>query len=182
MFISVGIDPDLHLYTQAILRVDNGKFHLEVDAVKAKGEKTERAVKLLLADAASIASSARTTRADFISIESQTVVYTGKTNGARPQDLIYLAQVAGGICALTGGDLIPPYVWKKQVPKKICQARVYSALGIPYEVKGGKDPYCVPKDWKRYDVRGAMTMCDWKDASDSVALAYWRLKSEGVVK
>ncbi|MCP4612141.1 MAG: hypothetical protein GY845_25885 [Planctomycetes bacterium] len=73
-------------------------------------------------------------------------------------------------------ELILPQAWKGSLPKHVTQTRAFAALGIPYELKGGKNKYAVPEDWD-----GFLTCVhkdsdkpnkgDMIDIADSIALA-----------
>lgn len=110
---------------------------------------------------------------ELIVVESQQA-YTGQArNRSRPQDLVHLAQVAGACCSLTRAYwpssqmlLVPPMVWKGQVPKAISQARTLRDLGIPYK----KLPkYAIPDpipEWGKPLRRG-----DWFEIVDALGLS-----------
>jgi len=169
----IGIDPDLHsLFTALVTTDDNGGSPrlYGVRTTKAKGDKNEDAVvRILSAYHKPESPDAGYTQ---VAIESQKAL----RNSARPQDLIHLAQVAGGLVSAWRGTpitLVPPQEWKGTVPKHIKQARVLTALGIQYALCGGNTQYAVPVDWQKYDLDGKMTAGDWIDAADSVGLALW---------
>jgi hypothetical protein len=108
-------------------------------------------------------------------VESQNVSYTGKSNAARPQDQIYLAQVAGQLqmCMATDHTFVPlPAEWKGSMKGKwIHQRRLMKRLGWHFEKMGGQDPYPVPLDYK--ELCPASNKGDWKDINDSVGLALY---------
>jgi len=108
-------------------------------------------------------------------VESQNVSYTGKSNAARAQDMIYLAQVAGQLqmCMDTDSLFVPiPAEWKGSMKGKwIHQRRLMKRLGWYFEKMGGQDPYPVPLSYK--ELCPASNKGDWKDINDSIGLALY---------
>ena len=98
-----------------------------------------------------------------------------------PNDIVKLARFAGfsaGILAVASLPvLIPmPFDWKGQAPKDVNQGRTFSHYGILYEVRGGRDAYCVPSGCAKFaQIRGAAALNagDWKHVGDAVGLALW---------
>lgn len=98
-----------------------------------------------------------------------------------PNDIVKLARFAGfsaGILAVTSLPvLIPmPFDWKGQATKDVNQGRTFSHYGILYEVRGGRDAYCVPSGCAKFaQIRGAAALNagDWKHVGDAVGLALW---------
>jgi len=186
----LGCDPDLHSLSVAVV-TDTGKLH-GVLMCKSKGKKKEEAVVAILRTFAEVGRALRelTPRVCAVAVESQDVGYTGRTNNARRQDLIYLAQVVGGVVVeLSQSDPCPamympkPQEWKGSVPKKIHQCRVLSKLGIETMFMGRHSAYPVPVDYTKYVLHGHVTNSDWLDITDSVGLAVWAreqwLKEQG---
>jgi len=175
MLYFVGIDPDLHsLHTALISCQPDGTCpKLQgIWTVKTKGAKNEEAVVAIL----KAYSSLLPFTLSAVAIESQQIVYTGRTNAARPQDLIHLAQVAGGLARAWSNYptyLVSPHEWKGSVPKHIKQARIFSALGIKYSLAGGNCQYAVPENFKLFDRTDNLNAGDWIDAGDSVGLALY---------
>ena len=108
-------------------------------------------------------------------IESPEAVYT-KGKGIRVQDIVELARRAGEMAALlteyaSGIQYISPAEWKAQVPKDICQARICSRLGWPFEKMSG---YSRPTTGFQ-DVAGAkgLKKSDWKHVMDAIGIALW---------
>lgn len=173
----IGIDPDLHSLFTALVTTDgtgNSPKLYGIRTTKARGLKNEAAVASIL----SLYHKPESPDAGYtyVAIESQKAL----RNSARPQDLIHLAQVAGGLVRAWVGTptiLVPPQEWKGTVPKHIKQARVLTALGIKYALCGGGTQYTVPVEWEKYDLDKKMTAGDWVDAADSVGLALWAAES-----
>jgi len=170
MLYFAGIDPDLHSLHTAVVscHTDGSNPKLQgIWTVKAKGAKNEEAVVAILK------SYRRECMADAVAIESQQILH----NAARPQDLIHLAQVAGGLVGIWQGCpnvyLPSPQAWKGSVPKHIKQARVFSALGLKYSLAGGNCQYAVPENFKLFDRTDNLNAGDWIDAGDSVGLALY---------
>jgi hypothetical protein len=173
MTTSLGIDPDVHKCAFAYLNMD-GK--LQVRVVRQKELKgRDAAVALIQQQAFKFA--VECFHPDILVVEGQDVRYTGKTSFANPQDVCNLALITGAALALSYAPkkYSPlPREWKGTVPKGIKQCRILSALGIKYEMKGGKDPYPVPVDFEQYCI-GKVNASDWKDLTDAVGLAAWGL-------
>jgi hypothetical protein len=198
----IGIDPDLHsLFTAVIQSEEDGRnpVLLRVHTTKCKGLRDEAAVTAILNQYKSNHTESRASfgfgacdMVDSVTVESQRILH----NAARPQDLLHLAQVAGGLVSywslngrqyespnfvagksgvaiISDIQLVQPQEWKGSVPKHIKQARVFSALGIPYDLAGGRTQYAVPKYWQQYDADNNMNAGDWMDAADSVGLALY---------
>jgi len=180
------VDPDLHTLSVAVLD-DDGVLE-GVYVAKHTGYKGCAAVVCILRELQRIyyLSNGVYDTPFVLAVESQDSSYTGRTNLARVQDLVTLGHVSGGVVAhlrATRTYLVKPQRWKGSVPKGIHQKRVLRRLGIEYTMKGGKSPYPVPVDFKRYDKTGNVNAGDWKDIVDSVGLAaYGRerwLREEG---
>lgn len=98
-----------------------------------------------------------------------------------PNDIVKLARFAGfsaGVLAYLGMPvLIPlPMDWKGQTPKDVNQGRTFSHYGILYEIRSGRDAYCVPSGCAKFaQIRGAAALNsgDWKHVGDAVGLALW---------
>lgn len=122
-----------------------------------------------------------------VAVEGQQIDYASK-KGVRPQSLIPVAQVAGGI--LTALQVVEmcekaylpfPSEWKGQVPKQIHQTRIYRQLGWESRTHGSKstgyarptmaiDPkedILINQVTKQYGVTG------WKHLGDAIGLALW---------
>jgi hypothetical protein len=116
-------------------------------------------------------------------VEGQDVSYTTRTSQAKPQSICDLSLITGAFLGVLGQYLEPgktlfcptPHAWKGSVPKKINQARTLTALGLPYTVKGGQRPYCVPDGWKGISAKG-VTSSNWYDLSDAAGLALYAAK------
>ena len=112
-------------------------------------------------------------------IEGQEI-YLGKTKN--PRSIMFLAAAAGAAlheCVAqypAAYSRFPrPSEWKGQVPKHICQSRVFSKLGLQYKIKGNtvkNTAYCIP-DLEEDTDKGKFNLGDWKHVGDAVALAWW---------
>lgn len=122
-------------------------------------------------------------KSDLISlavVEGQEIYPGSEVN---PNDLIKVAQVAGGICGVIRGlvptipQMVPlPMAWKGNVPKQIHQARAFSHYGIQYSKAPG---YCYPSGCAvAAKIQGAagLNKGDWKHVGDAMALALWGAK------
>ena len=170
----LGIDPDVHKCAFAWLS-DRGELFVQVIRQK---ELKARDAALALVQQAAFKEMIIHTQHDILVAEGQDVRYTGKTSFANPQDVCNLALITGAALALSYAPkkYSPlPREWKGNVPKGIKQCRILSALGIEYEMRGGKDPYPVPVDFEQYCI-GKVNASDWKDLTDAVGLAVWGLE------
>lgn len=161
-------------------------FLLHASCVKAKGAKSGEAVVAMCAAIRDhwlepILISPPTCIA--FAVEGQEM-YLGKTKN--PRSIMYLAAAAGAAlheCVVQNPDAYArfprPGEWKGQVPKHICQSRVYTKLDLLYTTKGNKEKdsaYCVPSlDHHKYKsiVQSKFPYGDWKHVGDAVALAWW---------
>lgn len=177
---SVGMDPDVHGCAFAYITEQlDGTLDLKVAVVRQKaGTRRDAALALIKQDAFGCAVHCPEEDAYFpeiLTVEGQDVRYTGKTN-ANPQDVLNLALISGAAIGESVADAIYcplPREWKGTVKKVIKQKRILSGLGIEYEMRGGKDPYPVPVNFKQY---GNVNAGDWKDLTDAVGLAVWGLE------
>lgn len=180
----IGIDPDLHTTGVAAIRDWKGErpFLLHTSCVKAKGAKDNQAVIEMCA-----AIRDHWLEIDMhlppacvaFAIEGQEIYLGGTKN---PRSIMFLAAAAGAAlheCVAqypAAHSLFPrPSEWKGQVPKHICQSRVYSKLGLQYKIKGNtvkNTAYCIPDIEESPDI-GKFNLGDWKHVSDAVALAWW---------
>lgn len=111
-------------------------------------------------------------------------IYEGSK--VRPNDIMHLAQVAGVVIGMiaayrpTANILWPePVEWKKQVPKKINQARTFVHYGISYTLSLGAEPYCYPSGCAkaaRIAGAGKLKQGDWKHVADAVGLALYGVR------
>jgi hypothetical protein len=114
---------------------------------------------------------------DLVVIEGQEI-YPGQP--ASPNDILTLCRVAFtmvgqvSVLAPTVKLAFPaPKVWKKQVPKEIHQARIFSHYGVLYSTAAG---YAYPSGCaKAAQIKGAgsLNRGDWKHVSDAIGLALW---------
>lgn len=180
---SVGIDPDVHGCAFAyITEAADGSRNLKVKVIRQK-EFTRRdaAIAIIQQDKFGMAVHCPDSEAYFpeiLTVEGQDVRYTGRTSRANPQDVLNLALIAGAAIGESVADAIYcplPGEWKGSVRKDIKQKRILQALGIKYEMKGGKEPYPVPVNFQQY-CDGKVNAGDWKDLNDAVGLALWGLE------
>jgi len=169
----LGIDPDVHKCAFAYL---SGEGALLVQVVRQKELKARDAA-LALIQQPDFKEAVEFMQPDILVAEGQDVRYTGKTSFANPQDVCNLSLISGAALAVSHAPkkYCPlPREWKGTVPKGIKQCRILAALGIEYEMKGGKDPYPVPVDFEQYCI-GKVNASDWQDLMDAVGLAAWGL-------
>ncbi len=179
MKTALGIDPDVHGCAFAYLTGEEGMCGLQVQIVRQKEFKGRDAAIALIQQQA-FKEAVELWQPDILVVEGQDVRYTGKTSCANPQDVCNLSLIAGAALALSYAPkkYCPlPREWKGTVPKAIKQCRILDALGIKYEMKGGKDPYPVPVDFEQYCI-GKVNAGDWQDLTDAVGLAAWGLQKE----
>ena len=171
----VGVDPDLHNLSFAVLDGDE----LKVYVVKHSGSKGLPAVVDILRELRKCRYlyASLTDKPYVLAVESQDSSYTGRTNAARVQDLVTLGHISGGVVAhLSEAQrtyLIKPQAWKGSVPKGIHQKRILRRLGIEFVMRGGKYPYPAPRQFRQYAGYGKVNAGDWKDINDSVGLALY---------
>jgi hypothetical protein len=154
-------------------------YGLQVQVVRQK-ELTGRDAAIALIQQQAFKGTVELWQPDILVVEGQDVRYTGKTSYANPQDVANLSLIAGAALALSYAPkkYCPlPREWKGTVPKAIKQCRILDALGIKYEMKGGKDPYPVPVDFEQYCI-GKVNASDWQDLTDAAGLAAWGLGRE----
>lgn len=111
---------------------------------------------------------------DLTVVEGQQFKYGGK---AAPEDIIKLANVAGGIAgqimAFCSTKMIIPFPsdWKGQTPKEISQSRTYqhfgimSSMGTSYSYPSGCKVACAIAGY------AATNRGDWKEIGDAMGLA-----------
>lgn len=170
--LHVGIDPDLHSCAWAVVSKTFEAAGIVRVPTKIKGhDALQQMVEALHGELADALIELVDEPDDFatLTVEGQQI-YRGAQ--ANPNSLLPVAVVAGAAaaCAL---DACPeaalwlplPSEWKGNVPKKIQQARSWAALEVAYEVRGGKEPYCVP------NLATGIKAGDWKHAGDAVGLA-----------
>jgi len=122
-----------------------------------------------------------------IVVEGQTIYRrTARDKGVDPNAILRISQVAGaalvGAIGATEGTtkvMLPePREWKKQVPKRIHQARVCRRLGLPFSPHGDKDGYVVPAIPIALAAHARckhLKPTHWKHAMDGVGLALYGL-------
>ena len=167
----MGIDPDMRVYSSAIVKVDEGGISL-LRVYCGRGARGASPRELL--NLAASMTCVPNERVDALAVEIPDARYAGRTNAARVQDLVLLAAMAGALSRDKSPDVrfVYPSEWKGQVPKDIHQRRTWDKLGVRYAMAGGREKYPVPvlPDSK---VLGTFGRSDWKDISDSVGLALW---------
>lgn len=123
-----------------------------------------------------------------IVVEGQTIYRRGSHDkGVDPNAILRIGQVSGAalVAALAGTEgptqvfLPEPKTWKKQVPKRIHQARVCKRLGYGYKAHGtAKDGYVVPllpQGSPAARKCAELKPTHWKHAMDGVGLALYGL-------
>ncbi len=190
--VFVGADPDLHNISYAIFC--NGVLYILIYKIPVKVKGLE-CVHTFLDVACKHAEALRDVCEDITTvgledrsalIESQDVRYAGKTNNARPQDLIKLATMGGamiGVCSALDvpARYIMPAAWKGTIRKAVHQARICTKMGWKYEVSGKDKDIVVPIDAADYDCtlitskevkeNHVINKGEWKHVLDSIGLA-----------
>ena len=166
----IGVDPDLHDTGIAIATIDEvlwvGHAHVKTSL---KGHDAVRAMinEIMALD------SRRAQRKLPCWVESQRVY--SRHQKANPNNLIHLAQVAGGAAAILDGKLIYPQDWKGQVEKHVDQSRTYTHYGwkstLVDKSKSKKDWYRVPIN-QGFDIKGSA----WKHVGDALSICLWAAK------
>ncbi len=178
--ITLGVDPDLHSTSWAIL---DHKSVLWVGRV---------VIPRRLRGAEAVAATIEKMRdrklppglgIDRIAVEGQQIYQKGlNTFRALDQnDILMLAQVAGGMAALfwkmypSAKLLLPkPAEWKGQVPKTVHHARIYVDLHLPYMMIGrGEQKAVVPEFEPDTYKEGDITPGTASHVNDAVGLALW---------
>lgn len=166
---TLGIDPDSADLAWAVWGpdgpVDAGVFH----AVRRKGQQSQvNMAKVLRAQ-------------DWPRYDVRKIAIEGQQKDGRraaASSLFTLAHVTGGAlqcCVRHYPDALirvtPPKEWKGSVAKHAHQARMYSALGWGYTIKGsGTSRYAVPNNPPSHmDFRATQ----WKHIGDALLLAQW---------
>ena len=173
--LHVGIDPDLHSCAWAVVSTRFEAAGIVRVPKNLKGQEAVAAMIRELHDSLEgelLDLSQDPTDWGSITVEGQQI-YRGEGATKNPASLLPVAVVAGAaaLAALQAAPDAPlwiplPREWKGNVPKKINQGRSWTALGVCYTVRGGKEPYCVPA-LPGVDIRPG----DWKHAGDAVGLA-----------
>ena len=163
----IGIDPDTK--NTAVALVDIGGRVEKLGIVKAPGY-----LEMLAELPAQLSQFVEGSQIVGAVVEGQEINYRFTK---RPNDIVKLAQVAGGCAAVLSGLLpevprvaIPvPKRWKGNVPKQIHHGRILRRQGWGYEKAGTKESgYCVPTD---SPFRFGKT--EWKHLVDAIGLACW---------
>ena len=133
--VVLGLDPDLSCTGIAVVS-DLEVFR--VTAVKVKTQRDPLLAAMCMVRALPPVLDVMLKGVTAVVIEGQQI-YTG-TSKARPEDILQIACVSGaaaGIAHMINPDLsifVPtPARWKKQVPKKISQARAYAHYDWKFE-------------------------------------------------
>lgn len=183
----IGIDPDMHTTGIAAIRDDcKGlkPFLLHASCVKAKGAKNGEAVVEMCAAIRDhwleMIGMCPPSGCVAFAVEGQEL-YLGKTKN--PRSIMFLAAAAGAAlheCVAqypAAYALFPrPGEWKGQVPKHVCQSRVFTKLGLSYTIRGNKEKdsaYCVPELTEPLVNSTYLNPGDWKHVGDAVGLAWW---------
>ena len=185
----IGVDPDTTKLTAVI--IDESLTIERVCMVRApKGVKGREAVVWIMAEGMIALKECMRgflhLNVHALAVEGQQVYASGST-GAKPQDIVQLASVAGGVYSMLYGVFFPrqayfplPREWKGSIQKGTHQARLLKRLELPYRVMGGKgSEYPVPVDafleriQPLYRGTHKMNPGDWKDINDSLGLAVW---------
>lgn len=182
----LGIDPDLKNCSAALIN-PQGRTFIFFQRAKANDLETPLAHTAIAIDYVVNAIAEMQLRSGefHVFIEDQSMAHAERQNKIRKQDLITLAQVSGAwaqaVVSLLGISpsrvkLVKANTWKQQQSKWINQTRTLRDLGMPFEKRGGRDPYPVPT----CDLGDLLTMSpgmpnpgDFKDINDSLGIALY---------
>lgn len=194
--IYVGIDPDLHDTAVAwcnangdpvgayVVRVPKGTGIVQHEAavlmLRRFGEDWRDKMPLV------------TNKIAKFAVEGQSLMRSGHRQHKRPQDIVILGNVAGGIIGViqaakhtVGLEFPPPEVWKGGVAKSAMQARLYNHLGWGYKLMSGNGcgqwGYAIPinKTPPGFD---HIRKTQWKHVGDALLLARWLWKKDRGIK
>lgn len=172
---SLGVDPDLHACSWALLGSDLS-LHCGVWHVTNKLKGAD-AVAAMIQNIELPLPQVELQNIQIVVVEGQTLVARPGARHRRPDNIIHLAQVAGAAAATLMRQchcsrlLIPrPAEWKGQVPKDVHQARTYGRLGIQSEQASG---YVLPADQAQRDSYApGVRRAAWKHIGDAIGLAF----------
>lgn len=166
--VIMGVDPGVKTTAWAVIR---GLSVLGVGVAKTKGGSIAEVVRQQVPF---FETALKEWSPDLLVVEGQ---FYDRRNRTTPNDLIKLAQVAGGVLgqvmALSPcmGVVVPPSEWKGQTPKEIDQSRTYNHFGILSSVALG---YAFPSGCKvisRVKGAGQLNRGDWEHVGDALGLA-----------
>lgn len=186
-----GIDPDLHAMPIAAFWPDENYWEAHVFRVPAKFKGRDAVAEMLRVVLEKKPSSdpvpywvddmfaAFFDGSEVVALEAQELARTGVKQHKRPQDIVTLGQLAGGMLGLLldrmswDKVLFPlPSEWKGSKPKSVMQARLYEEQGWGYEVVGkASAAYCRPQ--RPPDSLKNIKPADWKHVGDAMLLAKW---------
>lgn len=184
MKIALGFDPDLKATAGAVVALDDKGELTIVDTqlftppVKLKGQQASAAMCAELSVKARSWTMGMEYPVHHIVAEGQQVHRATKNwDSITALGPISGACLAATIPAIGGKGLrasIPtPREWTGGIPKHVRQARMWTALGEKYEVRGSGDGrYAVPMS---PEARRGHNVGDWKHLGDAVGLAIWGL-------
>lgn len=194
----VGIDPSVT--RPAFAALDSKRCVDWLGLIRSGGERTGREGVVdcceLIARFTPPADVIRRTSA--VVVESQQSYAYGPER-SKPDDLIKLATISGAclarwmqLCPKATFLLPTPFDWKKQVPKRVHQARFLGRLGIGYTAHGTpRKGYCEPVfPQKQLPSLDRITTLaakgkqepnpgDWKEISDAIGLALFGVDHAG---
>lgn len=189
MIAAMAFDPDLHSTAGALVTWDPDSMEVGIQSLRMftvpKELKGQQACALMCATLATQA------RNWAIQIKDQfpvgIVVAEGQTIHRETKNwdsITALGPVAGACLAATlpyvsdseslKASVPTPKEWTSGVPKHVRQARMWRALGLDYETKGGKGggQYAVPPEEHRHGFH----VGQWKHLGDAVGLALWGIR------
>ena len=186
----IGIDPDLHDTGIAVATLDEvlwvGTAHIKGkfkghDAVLASIAKT---FEVFWTEGGADVCQLSDNPDVHVWVESQRVYE--RHQKANPNNLIHLAQVAGGVTHLIGqeydsANLVYPQDWKGQTEKYINQKRTYEHYGWKSKVV---DHYKSKSQWYSFPVGDSFDLDygAWKHVGDALGIALWAAKEHEKVE
>ena len=176
-FPFIGIDPDLHHLSIAVVDHNNRIIDLKVLEVP-ESFTAQRAIAAMARQIKAAAPWMESFHPSYYVVEAQELYLTGPYKTPNPRSILHLATVAGAALAHapTGAEVIfpTPVQWKGSVDKQIHQARVLHNAGLPMMSIGKGAGYCYPINnplgWPTF-LQGR-----WKHLADAVGLAQYGVK------
>lgn len=179
--ISIGFDPDSHATSWGALEYVQGSMPRVIGVGVVKVPASYKGFRAVREMAREMQKAELPFTPDILVVEGQQIYEKGK---AKPDHILQLAQVAGGVFSHCLGrwpraeSYLPrPMQWKAQVPKRVHQARVWEKLGFETSGHGHtQHGYSSPKDGGKIPTYGRVTRSDWKHIGDAVGLALWGIE------